>query len=108
MTKIITTTQVQKKIGQLSQEIMVTNYIVTNRGTGKIVMLPYFDGCDENIAEYMEHFEMMKNREKLRERYKKSSKSGKGSLWLFLFSPNRPRRFFQNYQNQFKKELLPN
>lgn len=50
MTKLITTPQVQKEIG------------------------------DENIADYMEDFEMMKNREKLQNRYKKSSKSGRSSL----------------------------
>lgn len=80
MTKIITTTQVQQKIGDLSQMITETNFIVTNRGEGKIVMLPYFDGCDENIAEYMEDFEMAKNQEKLRDRYHKSSSSGKSPL----------------------------
>lgn len=80
MTKIITTTQVQQRIGELSQTITETNFIVTNRGEGRIVMLPYFDGCDENIADYMEDFEMMKNREALKTRYKKSSKSGKSSL----------------------------
>ena len=80
MTKIITTTQVQQKIGELSLTILETNFIVTNRGVGKIVMLPYFDGCDENIAEYMEEFEMAKNQQKLKEKYNKSSKSGKSSL----------------------------
>lgn len=80
MTKIITTTQVQQKIGELSQTISETNFIVTNRGEGRIVMLPYFDGCDENIADYMEDFEMMKNQEVLKTRYKKSSQSGKSSL----------------------------
>ena len=80
MTKIITTTQVQQKIGELSQSIVQTNYIVTNRGEGRIVMLPYFDGCDENIIEYMENFEMAKNQQKLRAKYKKSSKSGPSSL----------------------------
>jgi len=82
MTKIITTTQVQQKIGQLSQSIASVNYIVTNRGEGRIVMLPYFDGCDDNIAEYMENFEMAKTHEELQARYKKSSKSGKSSLTI--------------------------
>lgn len=80
MTKLLTTSQVQQKIGKVSQEITETTFIVTNHGQGRIVMLPYFDGCDENIADYMEDFEMMKNREKLQARYKKSSKSGHGSL----------------------------
>lgn len=80
MTKIITTTQVQQKIGELSHSIQEMSFIVTNHGQGKIVMLPYFDGCDENITEYLEDFEMAKNQEKLKIRYKKSSKSGKSSL----------------------------
>lgn len=82
MTKIITTTQVQQKIGELSQSITEMNFIVTNRGEGRIVMLPYFDGCDENIAEYMEDFEIMKNKQKLKTKYAKSSKSGKSSLTI--------------------------
>lgn len=80
MTKIITTTQVQQKIGQISHAILETNFIVTNRGEGKIVMLPYFDGCDENIAEYMEEFEMAKNQQKLKVKYAKSSQSGKSTV----------------------------
>lgn len=80
MNRIITTTQVQQKIGEISQEIGTTTFIVTNRGEGRIVMLPYFDGCDENIADYMEDFEMAKNERKLKERYDKASKSGKGSI----------------------------
>lgn len=80
MTKIITTTQVQQKIGELSQSIITTNYIVTNRGKGKIVMLPYFDGCDENISEYMEDFEIAKNQEKLEKKYRKSLQSGVSDL----------------------------
>lgn len=81
MTHIITTTQVQQKIGKISAEIgEIKTFIVTNRGEGKIVMLPYFDGCDENIVEYLEDCEMAKNRDALQKRYSKSSKSGKSSL----------------------------
>lgn len=80
MTNIITTTQVQQKIGSITASIGEKNYIVTNRGEGKIVMLPYFDGCDEDIMEYMEDYEMIKNREKLLKRYRSSSKSGKSSI----------------------------
>lgn len=80
MTKIVTTSHVQKKIGEISATIEETGFIVTNRGEGKIVMLPYFDGCDENIAEYIEDFEMFKNHKKLKEKYAASLKSGKSSL----------------------------
>lgn len=77
---IITTKHVQQKIGEISSSIKETGYIVTNRGEGRIVMLPYFDGCDEKIADYMEDFEMYINKKELKERYAKSLKSGKGSL----------------------------
>ena len=80
MTNIITTTQVQQKIGKISDSIEKTSYIVTNRGEGKIVMLPYFDGCDENISAYMEDFEMARNKEVLQKKYADSLKSGKSSL----------------------------
>lgn len=80
MTKLITTSQLQQKIGEVSYEIFQTTFIVTNRGQGRMVLLPYFDGCDENISEYMENYEMAKNAEKLKKKYKKSSQSGKGTL----------------------------
>jgi len=82
MPNIITTTQVQQKIGQISDSIDQVSYIVTNRGQGKIVMLPYFQGCDDNITDYMEDFMMMKNKEALIKRYQTSSKSGKSSLTI--------------------------
>lgn len=80
MAKIVTTSEVQKKIGQISKNITMESYIVTSHGKGKIVMLPYFDGCDENLAEYMEDYEMMQNKETLKKRYQKSSRSGASDL----------------------------
>ena len=80
MIKIITTTKVQKNIGELSGSITETSFIVTKHGQGKIVMLPYFDGCDENISEYLEDFQMALNKKKLDAQYKKSIKSGESSL----------------------------
>lgn len=80
MFHIITTTQVQQKIGKISDTISEQSYIVTNRGEGRIVMLPYFEGCDTLLSDYMEDFEMWKNRKKLKEKYKESSESGAGTL----------------------------
>lgn len=80
MFKIISTTKVQQQIGSISASVGEQAYIVTNRGEGRIVMLPYFDGCDENIQEYIEDYEMSKNREELKKRYKKSENSGRSSL----------------------------
>lgn len=80
MTKIISTTQVQKKIGEISKTITEKTYIVTNNGEGRIVMLPYFEGSFDLISDYMEEYQMRGNKENLQKRYKQSLKSGKSSL----------------------------
>ncbi|MFA6475163.1 MAG: hypothetical protein WCV88_03065 [Patescibacteria group bacterium] len=80
MTSIITTTEVQQRIGTISTAIADKSYIVTNHGKGRIVMLPYFDGCDDTISDYLEDFAMNKNAEKLQRRYQQSAKSGLSSL----------------------------
>lgn len=80
MNHIITTSELQKKIGQISGNIEEASYIVTSHGKGKIVMLPYFDGCDELMADYLENYEMMKNREKLKKKYAESADSGESDL----------------------------
>lgn len=80
MSTIITTSQVQKKIGKITSSIGKKSYIVTNRGEGKIVMLPYFEGCDEFIEDYMEDYEMLENREKLTKEAQKSLDSGLSDL----------------------------
>jgi hypothetical protein len=80
MPSIITTTQVQQTIGQISKTIGEEAYIVTNHGKGKIVMLPYFNGCDEYITDYIEDYEMSKNRTVLQQRYRQSVKSGRSKL----------------------------
>ncbi len=80
MNRIITTSQVQKKIGEITSNIGRGVYIVTNRGMGKIVMLPYFDGCDDKIADYMEDYEIEMNKAKLDDEFNKSSASGESDL----------------------------
>jgi hypothetical protein len=77
MAYIINTRQVQQNLGEISSSIGEKCFIVTNYGKGRIVMLPYFDGCDECITEYMEDYLMYKNKEALQKRYKKSLDSGK-------------------------------
>lgn len=80
MSTIITTTQLQQKIGEITASISKKSYIVTNHGSGKIILLPYFDGCDEFIEDYMENFEIMLNKEKLEKKWKKSLDSGESDL----------------------------
>lgn len=80
MLNIITTTQLQQKIGKISESIGEKTFIVTNRGEAKVVLLPYFDGCDEFIEDYMEDYEMNKNRDKLKKEMKDSLDSGISDL----------------------------
>ncbi|MBT4917192.1 hypothetical protein HON58_02020 [Candidatus Peregrinibacteria bacterium] len=80
MNRIVTTSEVQQKIGQITKSIDVETYIVTSHGKGKMILLPYFDGCDKNMADYMEDYEMMKNQGVLQKRYSESSGSGESSL----------------------------
>lgn len=80
MSYIITTTELQKNIGTISDSIEKQSYIVTNRGKGKIILLPYFDGCDELIDDYMEYYEMLKNKKKLKKELQESHDSGESDL----------------------------
>lgn len=80
MSTIITTTQLQQKIGEITANIDKKSYIVTNRGQGKIILLPYFDGCDELVEDYMEDFEMYANKDKLIREFEKSYNSGPSDL----------------------------
>lgn len=80
MIHIITTTQVQQKIGQISDSIGEKSYIVTNRGEGRMILLPYYDGCDDFIDNYMEDYEIMKNKDKLAKKYQESRDSGLSNL----------------------------
>ena len=78
--KIISTTYAQRHIGDISDSVADFQYIVTKGGAGKVVMLPYFDGCDENIREYTEDYEMYKNAPKLIQQFKESHESGHSDL----------------------------
>jgi len=70
----------QQKIGEISANIDQKAYIITNHGKGKMVILPYFDGCDEWIEDYIEDYEMMKNKDKLQKELKESLDSGIGKI----------------------------
>ena len=80
MTKIITTSELQKHIGQLLAWLSRAIVIVTNRGKASAVVLPYFEENDEAIERYMEDFEMYSNAEKLRKEAQESYESGLSDL----------------------------
>ena len=80
MAKIITTSELQKNIGQMMAFIGRSWVVVTNKGKPSAIMLPYFDDNEDAIAEYLEEYQMGKNRETLQKRYRESAKSGTSSL----------------------------
>lgn len=73
---IITNSEFQKNVGKISRTIGEKPYVVTNNGKAKMIVLPYFELSDELVEDYMEDMEMWQNREKLKEKYKKSLESG--------------------------------
>jgi len=80
MTDIVTTSEVQQKIGQISATIDKKSYIVTNRGKAKMVILPYFPEGQGVIEDYLEDFEMWMNRDELKKKYQESVDSGDSDL----------------------------
>ncbi|PIR75820.1 MAG: hypothetical protein CO030_04495 [Candidatus Magasanikbacteria bacterium CG_4_9_14_0_2_um_filter_42_11] len=80
MNRIINTTQLQQKIGQVAKDVENNPYIVVNRGQARLVVLPYFDEGVEKIEEYFEDFSMRKNKKALQEVYKESLASGESDL----------------------------
>jgi len=80
MSTIITTSQLQQKIGKITASIKQKSYIVTNRGEGKMIILPYYDGCDRFIEDYLEDYEIALNKEKLEKEFEKSLNSGESNL----------------------------
>ena len=80
MATIITNSDVQKNIGQLTKNIGNTTYTVTNRWKPKMTILPYFDDNEDFINDYLEEYEIQKNKNKLKKEFKKSVDSGRSSL----------------------------
>lgn len=80
MAKIITTSHLQKTIGQLVSYVSHSWVVVTNKGKPTVVMLPYFDDNEGAIADYLEEYEMDKNRAVLQKRYRESVESGLSDL----------------------------
>lgn len=76
MVKIISTSQLQKTIGQIGSFVSNSWVIIVNRGKPNAVLLPYFEQNDEAIALYLEDYEMYQNAEKLRTQLQESEESG--------------------------------
>lgn len=80
MVKIISTSQLQKAIGQIGSFVANSWVVIVNRGKPHAVLLPYFEQNDSAIASYLEDYEMYQNAQKLRSELQKSEASGVSSL----------------------------
>ena len=77
---IIPTREFQRNLGNICGHLKKTAYIVTKRGFGKMIVLPYFDGCDEFIDEYLEDYEIFSKKEELERELQESYESGYSDL----------------------------
>jgi hypothetical protein len=80
MAKIITTSELQQTIGKLLSYVTQSWVIVTKKGKPTAVMLPYFEDNEDAVAEYLEEYEMGKNKPALQKRYADSAASGRSDL----------------------------
>lgn len=82
MATIINNSELQKKIGRFSKDIEQTTFTVINRGKPRMVILPYFDNNEDMIEEYLEAYEISKNRKILQKELQESLHSGLSSLTI--------------------------
>lgn len=80
MNKIVTNSYFQQWVGKISQEIGNFHYTVLNRGKPKMVVLPYFEGNEGWLEDYLEAYEIQLNKSALTEELQNSLSSGKSSL----------------------------
>ena len=76
--KIISTSKVQKNISILSDNTNI--YTVINKWEPKTMIIPYFEGLQEVVENYLEDMEIYTNKEKLVKRYEDSKNSGLSDL----------------------------
>ncbi len=80
MVKIISTSQLQKTVGQIGSFVANSWVIIVNRGKPNAVLLPYFEQNDSAIASYLEDYEMYQNAQTLRTQLRESEASGVSPL----------------------------
>ena len=80
MFRIITISEMQKKIGKIIKDVKNTNYLITSRGKAKAVIVPYFEGCEEMIEDFIEDCEMYQNKDALEKEARESLASGESDL----------------------------
>ena len=70
--KIINTTELQQRVSQIVKDVQHKPHVVINKGKAKMILLPYFDGCDE----FIEHYWRASHGPELQKRYQQSMHSG--------------------------------
>jgi hypothetical protein len=80
--EIITNTELQKHIGAISKNIVKDAFTVTARGKPRMMLVPYFEGCNDMIDDYMEEFLLWNNRQKLQKEAQDSLDSGLSNLTI--------------------------
>ena len=78
--KIISTSKVQKNIKILSDRENIYTFI--NNGEAKTMLVPYYEGLQKIIENYLEDMEMYSNRDKIIKEWKKSLTSGLSNLTI--------------------------
>ncbi len=73
---IITKSDMQKNIGSLAGKA----FTVVNRGKPEMYILPFFEGSEELIEDYLEDYEMMMNKDKLQKELQESLDSGESDF----------------------------
>ena len=76
--KIISTSKIQKNIAILSDNTNI--YTVINKWEPKTMIIPYFEGLQEVVEDYLEDMEIYLNKEKLSKKYEESKNSGLSDL----------------------------
>lgn len=78
--EIITNTELQKHIGQVSKKVENDSFTITARGKPKMMLVPYFSAGSDMIDDYMEEYLLWKNKQKLQAQAQQSLDSGLSDL----------------------------
>jgi len=78
--KIISTSKVQKDIKILSDRNNIYTFI--NNWEAKTMLIPYYEGLQSKIEDWIEDIEMYSNKEKLIKKWEESLASGLSDLTI--------------------------
>ena len=76
--KIISTTEIQRNISIFSD--IEGYYMVMNRWVPKKIILPYFEDNEDFVMDYLEEYEIRKNKKELQKELQSSLDSGLSDL----------------------------